>query len=105
MISFTVRFQFRPEDHAAVEEHLRVLSLATRQEPGCVNYIGHFVLPESGSGSEDQAAAESVVIYEQYLDEAAVEHHRNTAHFAEHANGGLYRLMVHRQIEHLAAVC
>jgi len=101
MISFIVRFQFRPEDRASVGEHLRMLSEATRQEPGCVNYIGHFVVPEHPVPGDP----ESVLIYEQYRAEPDLEHHRNTEHFRVHAANGLYTLMLSREMEHLQAVC
>jgi quinol monooxygenase YgiN len=45
-----------------------------------------------------------VVIYEQYVDEAALEYHRNTPHFQQYAAGGLYKLKHSRQLEHLDAV-
>jgi quinol monooxygenase YgiN len=46
-----------------------------------------------------------VLIYEQYADEAALEHHRNTPHFHQYAIGGLYQKMRDRQVEDLTAVC
>jgi quinol monooxygenase YgiN len=94
MLSFTVRMQFDVADHDAVAEMLRHLTLASRQEPGCVSYIAHFV----------EGDPSTVVIYEQYNDEAALEHHRNTPHFHQHAVGGLYQLMRDRQLEHLNAI-
>jgi len=94
MVSFTVRMQFAEGDREAVEAMLRHLAEGSRQEPGCVNYIAHFVVGEPAT----------VLIYEQYVDEAAVDHHRNTAHFREHAVGGLYRQMLGRLKEDLEAV-
>ena len=95
MVSFTVRMRFEAKDHEQVTELLRNLTLASRQEPGCVNYVAHFV---DGDPS-------TVLIYEQYASEEAVDHHRNTPHFHHHAIGGLYQLMKDRQTETLAAVC
>ncbi|RXH58661.1 putative quinol monooxygenase [Granulicella sibirica] len=95
MISFTVRMRFDSKDHERIAEILRDLTLASRQEPGCVSYVAHFV-----DGDPD-----TVVIYEQYADEKAREHHRNTPHFHHHAIGGLYQLMKDRQVETLVAVC
>jgi quinol monooxygenase YgiN len=94
MLSFTVRMHFDHADHDEIAEMLRSLTAASRQEPGCVSYIAHFV-------TEDPA---TVVIYEQYTDEAALEQHRNSAHFDRYAVGGLYRLMRHRQVEHLDVI-
>jgi quinol monooxygenase YgiN len=45
-----------------------------------------------------------VVIYEQYRDQKAVEAHRATPHFRDYAVGGLYQLMLDRQVENLNTV-
>jgi quinol monooxygenase YgiN len=92
MISFTVRMDFDPKDREAVAEILHYLGAASRQEPGCVNYIAHFVESEPAT----------VVIYEQYLDEAALEHHRNSPHFEKYATGGLYKMLRSRTLEKLS---
>ncbi len=94
MLSFTVRMQFDQQHHDEVAELLRQLTVASRQEPGCVSYIAHFV--------EDSPA--TVLIYEQYRDSAALDHHRNTPHFHQFAIGGLYQLMLQREVENLTAV-
>jgi len=94
MISFIVRMRFEPEDHDAVAECLHELTLASRAEPGCVSYIAHFV--------EDDA--NTVVIYEQYQDKAALEAHRAAPHFEKLAIGGLYQKMKERSVENLTAV-
>lgn len=95
MISFTVRMRFESEEHDAIAEILRELTLASRQEPGCVSYIAHFL----------DGDANTVLIYEQYADEAAVEAHRATTHFHQYAIGGLYQRMKERHVETLVAVC
>jgi len=95
MTSFTVRMKFAKEDRDEIAEILRELTTATRQEPGCVNYVAHFVEGEPCT----------VLIYEQYKDEAALEHHRNTPHFQQYVTGGLYHKMGGRQLENLTAVC
>ena len=95
MISFTVRMRFSAADHDEIAEILRKLTEASRQEPGCVTYVPHFV----------EGDANTVVIYEQYADEAALDHHRNSLHFKEYAVGGLYQKMLDRQLENLTAVC
>jgi quinol monooxygenase YgiN len=94
MISFTVRMTFRPDDRDSVADHLRILTAESRKEPGCVSYIPHTV-----DGNPD-----TVLIYEQYTDEAAVEHHRGTPHFAQHAVAGFYQVMLDRQVEQLVAL-
>lgn len=94
MVSFTVRMRFDESDHDEIQTHLIALTKATRQEPGCVTYVCHLL-------SDDPT---TVLIYEQYRDESALEHHRNTPHFDEHAIGGLYQHMRERSIENLTAV-
>ncbi len=94
MISFTVRMRFRAEDRETVAGILRELTEASRQEPGCANYVAHTVAGEP----------DTVLIYEQYRDEAAREAHRAAPHFARLATEGLYRYMVERSVEDLQAL-
>jgi quinol monooxygenase YgiN len=94
MVSFSVRMRFAQDDRDRVSEILRNLALASRQEPGCVNYVPHHV-----DGDSD-----TVVIYEQYADQAAVEAHRASRHFEQYAVAGLYQLMKDREIEILDAL-
>jgi quinol monooxygenase YgiN len=94
MVSFTVRMTFRKDDREAIAETLRELTRETRKEPGCVSYVPHFV----------ESDPDTIVIYEQYADEASVEHHRQSPHFAQYAVGGLYQKMLERQIENLIAL-
>jgi quinol monooxygenase YgiN len=95
MLSFTVRMTFEQADHDEISDILCRLTEATRKEPGCVSYIPHFVEGDSCT----------VLIYEQYADEAALDHHRNSPHFHQYAIGGLYQKMRERQLENLTAVC
>jgi quinol monooxygenase YgiN len=94
MISFTVRMTFRSEDRDEIVRILRELTRFSRQEDGCVTYVPHFV----------ESSPDTVLIYEQYRDEAAVERHRATAHFAKYAVGGLYQKMLERVVEDLTAI-
>ncbi len=94
MISFTVRLRFRPEDRELIAGLLRELAEASREEPGCVNYVAHTV----------QGEPDTVLIYEQYRDEAAREAHRQKPHFARLATGGLYQHMLDRAAENLDAL-
>lgn len=94
MVSFIVRFTFNQEDRADVAETLRVLAAASRKEPGCVSYIPHQL--------EDDP--DTVLIYEQYVDQKALAAHRDSAHFKKHAVGGLYQKMRERSTENLIVV-
>jgi quinol monooxygenase YgiN len=94
MVSFVVRFRFAPEDRNEVAEMLRLLTAASRQEPGCVNYIPHHV----------ESDPDTVVIYEQYTDPEAEQTHRHTEHFKKYAVGGLFQKMLERSREDLQAL-
>jgi len=94
MLSFTVRMRFGPADHDEIAVILRELTAASRQEPGCVSYIAHFIEGDTGT----------VLIYEQYTDATALDFHRETQHFKQYAIGGLYQKMLDRQVENLIAV-
>ena len=94
MISFTVRMTFRPEDREEIAAILHELAAASRQEPCCVTYIPHRV----------EADPDTIVIYEQYRDQAALDEHRASPHFAQYAVGGLYQRMLIRSVEVLDAL-
>jgi quinol monooxygenase YgiN len=94
MISFLVRMKFSPEDRDEIAEILRELTKASRQEPGCVSFFPHWVQGEPGT----------VVIFEQYADQAAEDAHRQSAHFKKYAVAGLYQKMLERSREDLKAV-
>jgi quinol monooxygenase YgiN len=94
MISFTVRLRIDQKDHEKIVEILVPLTEASRREPGCVTYVPHFIEGDNTT----------VLIYEQYRDEAALDEHRSSPHFAQYAVGGLYQLMKDRQVENLTAV-
>jgi quinol monooxygenase YgiN len=94
MVTFTVRMRFAGEDREQLVEILKNLAAASRQEPGCVTYIPHFI--------EDDP--DTVLIYEQYRDKAALEAHRASPHFKKYAIAGLYQLMKERSSEDLTAI-
>lgn len=94
MISFTVRMKFQQEDRAQVRSILQNLGAASRQEPGCANYVAHYV----------ESDPDVIVIYEQYVDAEALEAHRSSPHFDEWATNGLYRLLRERTMETLVEI-
>lgn len=89
MISFSVRMKFRPEDRQRVAEMLVALANASRQEPGCVTYVPHAI----------EGEPDSIVIYEQYRDQQALDAHRASQHFKDCAVAGLYQMMLGRHVE------
>lgn len=94
MVSFTARFTFAPEDRDEIAEVLRLVTSESRREPGCVTYIPHPV-----EGDPD-----TIVIYEQYKDAAALAAHRDSAHFKKYVVGGLLQWMKIRTLENLVAL-
>jgi quinol monooxygenase YgiN len=94
MISFTVRMKFKPEDREEIQQALRDLTTASRQEPGCVAYVPHTL-----EGDPD-----TVFIYEQYRDQAGREAHSGSEHFKRYAVGCLYQRMLERHTENLHAL-
>jgi quinol monooxygenase YgiN len=94
MLSFTVRLRFEQDDIAKITEILGPLTAASRLEPGCVTYVPHVV----------EGDPTTVLIYEQYADETALEHHRSSPHFNRYVIGGLYQRMKDRQVENLTAL-
>ena len=94
MISFTVRMRFDQADIDGIRANLEALTAASRQEPGCVNYVAHFLADDPNT----------IMIYEQYKDDAALDQHRASPHFKQHAIGGLYQCMKDRHVENLVAV-
>jgi quinol monooxygenase YgiN len=94
MVSFTVRMEFRAEDREKVKEYLRQLAVASRKEPDCISYFPHLL----------EEGPPTILIYEQYADEAGLEYHRNSPHFAKYATEGLYKLITSRKLERLEAI-
>jgi quinol monooxygenase YgiN len=94
MISVIVRMKFKPEDREAIQDALRDLTAASRQEPGCASFIPHTL--------EDNA--DTVVLYEQYRDQAAREAHAASEHFKKYVVGCLYQRMLERTTENLHAL-
>lgn len=94
MVSFVVTFRFAPEDRAEIAEMLRHLTAASRQEPGCITYVPHHL-----EGDPD-----TVWIYEQYRDDAALAAHRESPHFQKYGVGGLLQKMRDRSMQNLVAL-
>ncbi len=75
------------EDEAV--ELFRKLQDASRREPGCRMYAVQ-------RSRENQR---HFLIYEQYADEAALQAHRDSAHFKQYAAEGFYRFVEERRAE------
>ena len=79
MVVLAVVWVARPAHEEEVADVFRKLEAESRREPGCLMYIVH--------RHKDDAAR--FFIYEQYEDEAALQAHRDAAHFQEYAVKGL----------------
>ena len=94
MVSFTVRMRFDSQDREQVSDLLRALAEESRREPGCVVYAPHRI----------EGEPDTVLIYEQYADRAALDAHRASSHYRRYAIQGLYQLLRERASENLSAI-
>jgi quinol monooxygenase YgiN len=86
MIVLKVDMLVKPGTEEKCKEYIRILQKHSRQEPGCLMYIGH-------QSSED---SRKFLFYEQYVDAAALEAHRNAPYFRQYVIGGLDAIMESR---------
>jgi quinol monooxygenase YgiN len=89
MVVLAVTWVANPEKEAEVAEIFRKLEHASRHEPGCLMYIVH----------RHRADQRRFFIYEQYLDDAALEAHRKSPHFQEYAIKALSSIAERREGE------
>ena len=80
MICLTVTYVIRAGAEAHAIDLFRALTTATRQEPGNAMYIAH----------QSTTDARRFHLYEQYHDQAALDAHRASPHFAQYVTNGLY---------------
>src|ERR1700751_1041850 len=74
MVVLAVSWKANPGKEAEVAAIFRKLEKASRREPGCLMYVVHTHRTEPGC----------FFVYEQYVDDDALESHRNSAHFQEY---------------------
>jgi quinol monooxygenase YgiN len=89
VIVLKVDMLVKPGTEEKCKEYIRVLQKHSRREPGCVMYVGH-------QSSQD---SRRFLFYEQYVDAAALEAHRNAPHFKQYVIGGLDAIMESRSRE------
>ena len=95
MVSFLVRLRFAPEDRA------------DRLPKTCGSWPRSRAANRAASPTFHtmwQDDPDTVLIYEQYRDEDALEAHRKSAHFKKYAIEGLFQKMRDRNIEDLIAL-
>ncbi len=86
MIVLTVTYLVAPGREGEAREHLLATQQATRKEPGNRAYFVH--------QSTDEPR--KFFLYEQYVDSAAQDKHRASAHFEEHIRNGIMPIMESR---------
>jgi quinol monooxygenase YgiN len=86
--------EFAAEDREEIKSALTALAAASREEPGCLDFV-----PCTVDGEPDH-----ILIWERYANQAAAEAHRATPHFKKYAVGVLYQKMRQRSVENLNAV-
>ena len=89
MIALVARYRVRKDRAAEVAELLMRLRPLVLAEAGCHAFEVHVA-------EEDP---HRILLYEQYLDEAALAAHRDTAHFKEIVEGEIAPLLATRERE------
>jgi quinol monooxygenase YgiN len=80
------RYRARPGMGDAVAAILARHTGPTRAEPGCVSFLVNRAIDDP----------DRFVLYEQYVDEAAFQAHRQTAHFRKNVEDGVGPLLDER---------
>jgi autoinducer 2-degrading protein len=89
MICVAVTYVMKEGTEAETIELFRHLAPATRQEPGCRMYEVH----------RSTVNPRQFFLYEQYVDQAALDAHRAAPHFEQYAKNGLFGLIETRSPE------
>lgn len=89
MIVLKVDMQVKPGTEEKCKEYIRILQERSRQEAGCLLYIGH----------QSTENPRKFLFYEQYQDQAALDAHRAAAYFKQYVQGGLDSIMETRTRE------
>lgn len=94
MITIIARWTVEPSNVQKVMENLPHLVNGSRSEPGCVAYTPYI----------ESSNPNSVLIFEQYQDNEAVEAHRKSEHFQKYAVGVIVPLLATRALQVLQDV-
>ena len=91
-ICLTVRVAVRDGHADEAAAHLRILREETRREPGNIAYDVY----------RSTETPNVFFLHERYADQAALDAHRASPHFAEHGKNGLYLWVEDRRAEYYA---
>lgn len=86
MLVVTANLQAKPGQAEALADCFRRLVQPTLDEPGCLMFVPHVDRDDPGR----------FFVYEQWVDEAALEHHRETPHYREIVLGEIFHLIDER---------
>jgi quinol monooxygenase YgiN len=89
MIVLKVDMLVKPGTEEKCKELIRMLQESSRQEPGCLMYVGH----------QSTENPRKFLFYEQYKDQAALDAHRAAPYFQQYVQGGLDPIMENRSRE------
>lgn len=89
MICVAVTYVIKAGHEEQAVPLFRELTKHTRAEPGCRQYQAH----------RSPADPRRFFLYEQYDDQAALDAHRASPHFAQFATGGLFPIIESRSPE------
>ena len=89
MICLAVTYVIQPGHEAEAIEFLHKLTGLTRAEPGNLYYLAHRSLSDP----------RRFFLYEQYTDQAAIDAHRASSHFAQYVTNGLFTILESRSPE------
>ena len=86
MIVLKVDMVVKAGSEEKCKEYIRIMQQHSRQEPGCLMYVGH-------QSTEDPRR---FMFYEQYKDQASLEAHRNAPYFKQYVINGLDPILEQR---------
>jgi quinol monooxygenase YgiN len=89
MLVLAVHVTIKAGHEDEVLDSFRRLEVESRREPGCLLYVVQ----------RSRENPRRYLVYEQYVDETALEAHRASPHFKEHGTNGFYRFVEERQAE------
>ncbi|HEY1428873.1 MAG TPA: putative quinol monooxygenase [Candidatus Tumulicola sp.] len=94
MLIQSIHYEFAPEDADRVEELFRELRDASRKQPGVIQF----------DVARSKEHPERFVLWEVYVDEAALAAHQQTEHFKRLAIGGVRPLAKNRLAENAVPI-
>jgi quinol monooxygenase YgiN len=89
MLILAVNVTIKAGHEDEVLDSFRKLEAESRREPGCITYVVQ----------RSRQDPRRYLVYEQYRDDAALQAHRDSAHFKRYAAEGFYPFVEERKAE------